>query len=188
MMPGAGRAGLIERRRPETFAFVGLGSNLGDRLALLQAAVDALDADGVTRVDAVSSVYETDPVGGPEQEAFLNAAARVATRRSPRRLLALCQDVERRLGRRRDVRWGPRTIDLDILLYGEATVSRRHLEIPHPRLLERAFALVPLMEVAPGQKLPGGSSLASALARLAPVEGVRMIGTQVHLPGRQGQR
>lgn len=179
---------ILERRRPEVFAFLGLGSNLGDRFTLLQAAVDALDADPVTRVDAVSSVYETEPVGGPEQGSYYNAAARVATRRTPRRLLALCHDVERRLGRVRAERWGPRTIDVDILLYGEAVVARPDLEIPHPRLRERAFALVPLMEVAPGQRLPDGTSLASALAGLAPVEGVRMIGTQIHLPGRDGQR
>lgn len=179
---------LLEARRHEQFAFLGLGSNLGDRLTSLQRAVDALDADAVTRVDAVSSVYETEPVGGPDQEPFYNLAVRLATRRSARRLLALCQDVERRLGRVRGVRWGPRTIDVDVLLYGDDVVTRADLQIPHPRLHERAFALVPLMEVAPGQRLPDGTSLATALARLAPVEGVRMIGTQVHLPGREEQR
>jgi 2-amino-4-hydroxy-6-hydroxymethyldihydropteridine diphosphokinase len=174
----------------EVFAFLGLGSNLGDRLENLQRAVQSIDADARTRVDAVSSVYETAPVGGPEQGPFLNLAIRVATRRSPRRLLRLCQAVEDDLGRVRRERWGSRTIDIDILLYADRTMSRRDLDVPHPRLLERAFALVPLIEVAPGQKLPDGRSLTAALAAIAPVEGITMVGTQVQmpdqLPGRAG--
>jgi 2-amino-4-hydroxy-6-hydroxymethyldihydropteridine diphosphokinase len=174
---------LVQRLIPSTaHAFLGLGSNLGDRMELLQRAVDALDADTRTRVDAVSSVYETAPVGGPEQDPFLNIAVRIATRRSPRSLLALCQAVEADLGRERTVRWGPRTIDVDILLYADRRVSRDDLEIPHPRLVERAFALVPLMEVAPGQRLPDGTSLPGALAAIAPVEGITMVGAQVQLP------
>ncbi len=168
--------------RREAFAFLGLGSNLGDRLGYLQRGVDALHADRLTRVDAVSSVYETDPVGGPEQDPFCNLAVRVATRRSPRQLLALCHAVEEGQGRERTQRWGPRTLDVDILLYADRTVRRRALEIPHPRLEERAFALVPLIEVAPGQRLPDGRSLPAALARLAPIEGVRAIGAQIRHP------
>ncbi|MDP8969312.1 MAG: 2-amino-4-hydroxy-6-hydroxymethyldihydropteridine diphosphokinase [Actinomycetota bacterium] len=164
------------------FAFLGLGSNLEDRLAHLQDAVDLLDALEQLRVDAVSSVYETEPVGGPEQDPYYNMAVRVATRRSPRGVLAACQEVERRLGRVRTVRWGSRTIDVDILLYGGRTVRRPYLQIPHPRLVERAFALIPLIEVAPGMVLPGGGSLSAALAGLAPVTGIRMIRSQVHLP------
>jgi 2-amino-4-hydroxy-6-hydroxymethyldihydropteridine diphosphokinase len=173
--------------RVEQFAFLGLGSNLGDRLDYLQRAVNLLHADERTRVDAVSSVYETAPMGGPEQGPFLNIAVRVATRRTPLRLLALCQSVEARLGRVRDVRWGPRTIDVDILLYGDQTVSRPDLEIPHPRLADRPFALIPLIEVAPGQRLPATSagpeqSLTSAVAKLAPIEDVTAIGSQVRHP------
>lgn len=163
-------------------AFLGLGSNVGDRLTLLQDAVDAVDADTRTRVEAVSSVYETAPVGGPEQGPFLNIAVRIATRRPPRSLLRLCQAVEAELGRVREVRWGPRTIDVDILLYGDRVVRTRRLQVPHPRLRERAFALVPLIEVAPGQRLPDGTTLTAALTAVAPVEGVTMIGTQVHMP------
>lgn len=174
--------------RRETFAFLGLGSNLGDRLTTLQRAVDALDADARTRVDAVSSVYETAPVGGPEQEDFLNIAARIATRRGPRALLALAHQVEADLGRVRTERWGPRTIDVDILLYGERTIARKDLEIPHPRLEERAFALLPLIEVAPGQRLPDGRTLPAVMAKLAPLDGIDMRGTQVHLPGREGEQ
>ncbi len=168
--------------RVERFAFLGLGSNLGDRLTTLQAAVDLLHADPATRVDEVSSVYETDPVGGPDQEPFLNLAVRVATRRSPRRLLRLCNQVEARLGRIRGVRWGPRTIDIDVLVYDDRRVRTRDLVIPHPRLVERPFALVPLMEVAPGLRLPDGRSLPSVLAGLAPIEGIAAVGTQVRVP------
>jgi 2-amino-4-hydroxy-6-hydroxymethyldihydropteridine diphosphokinase len=183
MSPAEVRRSGLEALLPRTaLAFLGLGGNLGDRLALLQQAVDAIDADARTRVEAVSSVYETEPVGGPEQEPFLNIAVRVATRRRPRSLLRLCQSVESELGRVRTVRWGPRTIDVDILLYEDQTVQRRDLDIPHPRLLERPFALVPLIEVAPGQRLPDGTSLPTALARLAPIDGVVMVGSQVRLP------
>jgi 2-amino-4-hydroxy-6-hydroxymethyldihydropteridine diphosphokinase len=171
----------------DQFAFLGLGSNLGDRLALLQNAVDLLDADVRTRVDAVSSVYETAPVGGPEdQEPYYNLALRVVTRRTPLSLLALCNRVEAVLGRVRTERWGPRTIDVDVLLYGGRVVRHRDLQVPHPRLAERPFALIPLIEVAPGRHLPGvpgTPSLPAVLARLAPVEDVRAIGTQVRLPG-----
>ncbi|MDP8977406.1 MAG: 2-amino-4-hydroxy-6-hydroxymethyldihydropteridine diphosphokinase, partial [Actinomycetota bacterium] len=165
-------------RLREEFAFLGLGSNLGDRLGYLQDAVDLLELDARTRVDAVSGVYETEPVGGPEQGPYLNMAVRVATRRSPHRLLGVCARIESRLGRARPgqgggQRWGPRTVDLDILLYGRRRVRRPDLVIPHPRLCERAFALIPLIEVAPGMALPDGTSLAAALARLAPVQGVR---------------
>jgi 2-amino-4-hydroxy-6-hydroxymethyldihydropteridine diphosphokinase len=134
-------------------------------------------------VDGVSSVYETEPVGGPDQGPYLNLAVRAATRRSPRSLLRLCGAVEHALGRDRTERWGPRTIDVDILLYGQRVVNRRDLQIPHPRLVTRAFALVPLMEVAPGQTLPDGTRLSEALAALAPVEGITMIGRQVGVPG-----
>lgn len=169
--------------RDET-AFLGLGSNLGDRIDFLQRAVDLLDADPKVHVDAVSTVYETEPVGEPEQEPFLNLAVRVRTRRSPRRLLHLCHEVEEALGRVRAKRWGPRTIDVDILMWNGRVVATRALQIPHTRLAQRAFALVPLVEVAPGMTMPDGTSLATLLARLAPIEGVTAIGTQVRTPGQ----
>jgi 2-amino-4-hydroxy-6-hydroxymethyldihydropteridine diphosphokinase len=173
---------VLPPRRQEIFAFLGLGSNLGDRLTHLQEAVDLLHRRPSLRVDAVSSVYETEPVGGPEQGPFLNMAVRVATRRSPRRLLAACFGVEQALGRKRLERWGPRTIDIDILLYGNRAFATRRLTVPHPRLVERPFALIPLLEVAPGMTLPDGRSLASVIGGLAPIEGVHMVGSQVHLP------
>jgi 2-amino-4-hydroxy-6-hydroxymethyldihydropteridine diphosphokinase len=174
--------------RGAAHAFLGLGSNLGERLDHLQQAVDLLDDDARTRVDAVSSVYETEPVGGPDQGPYLNLVVRVATRRSPSALLALANRVEAALGRVRAERWGPRTIDVDVLLYGDRVVRTRRLHVPHPRLAERAFVLVPLIEVAPGLRLPDGTSAAAALARLAPVTGVSMIGTQVTGPHGRSAR
>ncbi len=173
---------LLPPRGREAFAFLGLGSNVGDRLTALQSAVDLLHGRPAIRVDAVSGVYETEPVGGPAQDPYLNLAIRVATRRSPRRLWAACQAVEQALGRVRSVRWGPRTMDIDLLLYEQRVVATRRLEIPHPRLTERAFVLIPLIEVAPGATLPDGRSLATALAALAPVEGVHLVGTQIRTP------
>ena len=168
--------------RSVNWTFLGLGSNIEDRLDSLQAAVHALDEHPKIRVDAVSSVYETEPVGGPEQGPYLNLVVRAATLLSPRKLLGATQDIEQRLGRVRAERWGPRTIDVDILLYGRRTMRRRSLEIPHPRLTERPFALVPLMEVAPGTTLPDGRTVASVLASLAPITGIAMVGSQVVVP------
>ena len=166
----------------EVFAFLGLGSNVGDRMALLQGGVDLLHAMRGVRVDAVSGVYKTAPVGGPEQDDYLNLAVRVATTRSPQGLLHACHRVERAHDRRRSVRWGPRTLDVDILLYDDRVIATRRLEVPHPRLVERAFALVPLIEVAPGASLPDGRSLVQVVAGLAPIRDVVMVGRQVVAP------
>lgn len=130
-------------------AYLSLGSNQGERLELLRKAVSMLnDVEGV-EVAGISSVYETDPVGYVDQPAFLNLAVAVETTLDPRALLAACQGIESALGRTRTVRWGPRTIDIDILLYGNVRLDSEELTIPHPRLCERAFALVPLVEIAP---------------------------------------
>jgi 2-amino-4-hydroxy-6-hydroxymethyldihydropteridine diphosphokinase len=132
-----------------TRAYLGLGSNLGDRLAHLQRAVDALAAvDGID-VLAVSQVYETAPVGGPEQDDFLNAVVAVETMLDPFALLAAAQATEQGEQRVRTVRWGPRTLDVDVLSYGDERVETADLEIPHPRMHERAFVLAPLHDVAP---------------------------------------
>ena len=170
--------------RGVAWAWLGLGSNIEDRLDYLQAAINRIDEHPKIRVDAVSSVYETEPVGGPEQDAYLNMAIRIATLLSPRRLLRAGQAIEQELGRVRVQRWGPRTIDVDILLYDDRTIRRRDLQIPHPRLTDRPFALVPLLEVMPGGKLPDGRSIASYVAALAPIEGVTMVGSQVVNPHR----
>ena len=159
-----------------TRAHVGLGSNLGDRLATLDAAVRALDADPDTHVMAVSPVYETEPVGGPEQGPYLNAVAVLETDRTPEELLDLLLTTEARLGRVRSERWGPRTIDLDLLLYEGPPVSTPRLTVPHPRAAERAFVLVPLCEVDPFARFPDGELACDVLARLGPAPPLVRIG------------
>jgi 2-amino-4-hydroxy-6-hydroxymethyldihydropteridine diphosphokinase len=132
-----------------THAYLALGSNLGDRVAFLQHALDELgEADGVA-VDAVSRVYETAPVGGPPQDAFLNAVVAVDTTLDPRALLALAQRIENGADRVRVERWGPRTLDVDVLLYDDLALDGPELTIPHPRMWERGFVLAPLRDVAP---------------------------------------
>jgi 2-amino-4-hydroxy-6-hydroxymethyldihydropteridine diphosphokinase len=128
--------------------FLGLGANLGDREAAIDDALARLEARGVA-VRERSSTWLTEPVGGPPQGWFLNAAAGVETALSPGALLAACLDVELAMGRVRTVRNGPRAIDVDVLLYGQQCVERPGLTIPHPRLAERRFVLAPLAEIAP---------------------------------------
>lgn len=129
---------------------LGLGSNLGDRLANLREAVARISELAGVTITARSNVYETDPVGGPEQGAYLNAAIRVECTREPLALLDDLQAIERDLGRVRVVRWGPRTIDIDVLwIAGGVTIAGPRLVVPHPRLHERAFAILPLLDVAP---------------------------------------
>lgn len=132
-----------------TLAHLGLGSNLGDRLGYLQGAVDGLMAEPGVTVRAVSSVYETSPVGGPDQDDYLNAVVAIDTDLSARALLELGQRLERAARRTRTERWGPRTLDVDVLLVGAETVDEPDLTVPHPRLWERGFVVVPLHEVAP---------------------------------------
>ena len=130
--------------RNRHLAYLSLGGNLGDPAASMGSALRMLDADAATEVVAVSSLYRTPPWGKVDQPDFLNAAAAVSTGLTPRGLLDLCLDAERKLKRVRQERWGPRLIDIDILVFGELTVDEEGLEIPHPRMLERAFVLVPL--------------------------------------------
>jgi 2-amino-4-hydroxy-6-hydroxymethyldihydropteridine diphosphokinase len=133
-----------------------LGANLGDRLAALQRAVDVLDAEGV-RAIACSRVWETAAVGGPEgQPAFLNAVVRAETSLDADGVLEAAHAAERALGRVRDVRWGPRTLDVDVLLYDGLVRDDPALTIPHPRMTERAFVLLPLLDVDPDPVLPDG--------------------------------
>jgi len=140
-----------------TRAYLGLGSNLGDRRALLRQAIDALDWGDVSVVER-SRVYETTPVGGPEgQPDFLNQVIGVETSLDARCLWERCSAVEDSLGRSRDheTRWGPRAIDIDLLTFGHLVVAEPDLEIPHPRMAERAFVLVPLAELAPDLEIAG---------------------------------
>jgi 2-amino-4-hydroxy-6-hydroxymethyldihydropteridine diphosphokinase len=140
-------------------AYLGIGSNLGDRLGNLQAAVDGLNHESDIRVIASSRVWETDPVGGPPQPDFLNAVIAVTADLSPLELLAACQNVETGLGRTRDVRWGPRTVDIDIELIGSRVLHDPALTVPHPRMAHRAFVLLPLLELDPNLTMPDGSRL-----------------------------
>jgi 2-amino-4-hydroxy-6-hydroxymethyldihydropteridine diphosphokinase len=145
------------------FAYVGLGSNLGDREDNLRRALALLEDVGAIRV---SSFRETDPVGVTDQPRFLNAAARVDTALGARELLDRLLEIERALGRdrSREERWGPRTIDLDLLLYGGETIEEPGLTVPHPRLAERRFVLEPLHELDPELTLPDGRAVRELLA------------------------
>ncbi|MET3576254.1 2-amino-4-hydroxy-6-hydroxymethyldihydropteridine diphosphokinase [Bhargavaea ullalensis] len=131
-------------------AYLSIGTNMGDRETHLREAVRMLGDLPSTRVDGVSSIYETDPVGFEEQPAFLNMAVRLKTELAAEELLGECQRIESELGRVRTVRWGPRTADLDILLFNDEGVQTEKLTVPHPRMHERAFVLVPLLELEPG--------------------------------------
>jgi 2-amino-4-hydroxy-6-hydroxymethyldihydropteridine diphosphokinase len=147
-------------------AFVGIGSNLGDREGNLRRAVELLSAEDGIDVVAVSEIRETDPVGPVEQGQFLNGAVRIETDLGPRELLERLLTVEQRLGRVRGERWGPRTIDLDLLVYGNQVVDEPGLTVPHPRLHERRFALEPLADLAPGLEIPGKGPISALLAEL----------------------
>ncbi|HEY7692887.1 MAG TPA: 2-amino-4-hydroxy-6-hydroxymethyldihydropteridine diphosphokinase [Gaiellaceae bacterium] len=150
-----------------TRAYVGLGSNLGDREATIRAAIREVGSEPGVEIVQVSAVRETEPVGVLDQPRFLNAAAAVETELSARELLDRLLDVERRLGRTRDgPRFGPRTIDLDLLLYGDEQIDEPGLEIPHPRLHERLFALEPLADLDPELVVPGRGPLADLAAGL----------------------
>jgi 2-amino-4-hydroxy-6-hydroxymethyldihydropteridine diphosphokinase len=164
-----------------TSAFLALGSNLGDRLENLRAGVRKLDATQGIDVVRSSRVYETEPVG-PPQPMYLNAVIEVATTLTPRELLEAARGVEDSLGRVRTERWGPRTIDVDILVYDEQTVDEPDLEIPHPRMHERGFVLVPLGELDADAMLPGGRRLSTY--RLSPdaVFGVRPFAPPLPVP------
>jgi 2-amino-4-hydroxy-6-hydroxymethyldihydropteridine diphosphokinase len=157
-----------------TRAYLALGSNLGDRVAHLQHAIDELDRHDEVDVVAVSRVYATDPVGGPEQGEYLNAVVAVDTTLAPHALLHVAHAVEQAARRERSVRWGPRTLDVDVLLHGESTVDDAELTVPHPRMWERDFVLVPLRDVAP-ERVP----------RLADDgRGVRTTEVALQVPGR----
>jgi 2-amino-4-hydroxy-6-hydroxymethyldihydropteridine diphosphokinase len=138
-----------------TRTWIGVGSNQGDRVGYIAAALAEMDALERNRVVRVSSLYETVPVGITDQPSFLNAVAEIETQDKPRGLLRKLLAIEQRLGRFRGVRWGPRTIDLDLLLFGDVSEASDDLTIPHPGLMERAFVLVPLAEIAPNATIPG---------------------------------
>jgi 2-amino-4-hydroxy-6-hydroxymethyldihydropteridine diphosphokinase len=164
-------------RVDERIGLLGLGSNVGDRRAHLQAAVDALPAAGV-RVLLSSSVYDTDPVGEVlDQPSFLNACLSVEATLEPLELLEAVKRVERELGRREDgVRHGPRPIDIDVLLLGDVVLSDERMTLPHEQVLSRRFVLIPALELDFGLLTPDGRRLSDALAGLPLAEGVRWAG------------
>jgi 2-amino-4-hydroxy-6-hydroxymethyldihydropteridine diphosphokinase len=164
---------MVERRpfkqpKESTIAYIGLGANLGEREGMIAEALRRIDEDERTSLMGSTVPIETDPVGYLDQPRFLNAAASLATTRSPRELLDLLLEIERDLGRVRGEgpRYGPRTIDLDLLLYGDETIDEDALEVPHPRLHERRFVLEPLAELDPGLVVPGRGPVSALLAEL----------------------
>lgn len=135
-------------------AYLALGSNIGDRAQTLRQAIRKLQEHPGINISRVSFVYETDPVGYVDQDAFLNMVVAVETKLTADELLNTALSVEKELGRVRTIRWGPRIIDIDVLLYGQDTIQNEHLMIPHPAMAERAFVLVPLRDVWEGEALP----------------------------------
>jgi 2-amino-4-hydroxy-6-hydroxymethyldihydropteridine diphosphokinase len=162
-------------------ALIGLGSNVGDRLQFLQRAVKHLGETIGVQVRDVSSVYETEPVGPAAQAWFLNAVVAVDTSLTPVTLLQQTQAIERALGRETTYHWGPRTIDLDILLYGDTQVNTATLTIPHAELCQRAFVMIPLLELVPGLVLPDGTEVSACLSRLMPPQQVRLFASAAAL-------
>ena len=149
-----------------TEAFVGIGSNLDDREGYLRRAIELLAAEDGIEVAAVSTLRETEPVGPVPQGPFLNGAVQLETELAPRDLLGRMLAIEERLGRVRVERFGPRTIDLDLLVYGDEVIDEPGLTVPHPRLHERRFALEPLAELAAGLVVPGLGPVSALLAEL----------------------
>lgn len=163
-------------------AYLGLGSNLGDRLGNLRQAVELLQAHPDIRITRVSSIYETAPVGPVEQPDFLNMVAAADTTLSPEELLSVALEIEGRLHRVRTIRWGPRTLDIDILLYGDCIVQQKDLTIPHPRMEERAFVLIPLLEVAGNLRIPGsGATVRDRIKEAPDRSGVRKTSHRITL-------
>lgn len=158
-----------------TRAYVALGSNLGDRLGNLAGAVRRIGEVPGTRVLRTSSVYETAPREIEDQPDFLNAVAEIETDRAPRQLLETLLGIEARMGRERRVKYGPRTIDLDVLLYGDEEVHEPGLDIPHPKMLERAFVVVPLAELDPERVASPGQTMPELARELRVREDIRVL-------------
>ena len=161
----------------EHIAYLGLGSNLGDRLSTLRQARQALQQSPEIRVTATSFLYQTAPVGGPpDQPDYLNGVLEIATGLEPLELLRRCQTVETTFGRQRDVHWGSRTLDIDLLLYEDRSINSEELQLPHPHLAERGFVLRPLCDLTPEMIHPQHNlTLTSLLAKISPLQGVHRL-------------
>ncbi|WP_419960544.1 2-amino-4-hydroxy-6-hydroxymethyldihydropteridine diphosphokinase [Psychrobacillus sp. BM2] len=153
--------------------FISLGSNIGNRFGYLQQAVRLLQQVERMNVVNVSSVYETDPVGYEDQAAFLNMVVEIKTSLTPHEILKKCNEIEAQLGRTREIHWGPRTVDLDILLYNEENMKTQDLIIPHPRMMERGFVLIPLVELQVNLVDPQSKQLIADVAHVQK-EGVHL--------------
>ena len=161
----------------KTLAYIGLGSNQGDSVAHLKSALKHLADQASIELQAVSSFYQTKPVGPQNQPDYVNAVANLKTDLSAQELLAVLLEIERLHGRVRDpnLRWGPRTLDLDLLLYGDAIIQEANLIVPHPELCKRAFVVYPLLEIAPDLVLPTGSTLKAYQAQLDASDLIRLV-------------
>jgi 2-amino-4-hydroxy-6-hydroxymethyldihydropteridine diphosphokinase len=168
MTPMAGRKPFKLKKESTTAAYIGLGANLGDRELTIRRAIEAINDEASHSALLVSTLRETDPVGFEDQPRFLNGVAKIATTAGARDLLDYLLDLELRLGRDRasGPPGGPRTIDLDLLLYGNEIIDEPGLRVPHPRLHERKFVLEPLAELAPSLEIPGRGSVSALLAEL----------------------
>jgi 2-amino-4-hydroxy-6-hydroxymethyldihydropteridine diphosphokinase len=160
-------------------AYLGLGSNLGDRFRNLAEAVRRLSLTGTILITAVSSVYETDPVGDIDQPNYLNAALEIETPLSPKELLDVCLRIEKEMGRVRSGRWESRIIDIDVLFCGDEVISTKDLIVPHPLLHDRAFVLMPLAEIAPGLMHPMMNASIEELLEETDASGVRKMENMV---------
>ena len=159
-------------------AALGLGSNIGDKRGFVQAAIDRIARSAGITLVARSADYRTAPWGLTEQDWFVNACILVETTLSATGLLARALEIEQELGRVRDIRWGPRKIDIDVLVYGGREIADEGLSIPHPRIAERAFVLVPLAEIWPDAPIGGGLTAVSALAACPDAETIEPLGAQ----------
>ncbi len=148
-------------------AFISLGSNLGDKKANIERAVELLSKVEGLDIKAVSSFYRTAPMGPVQQDWFINSVLEMMVKLAPRELLDVLLTIEKKMGRERDIRWGPRLIDLDILLYGDNSINEPDLVIPHPRMFERAFVIIPLAELDPELRIPGLKNVSILAAELA---------------------
>ena len=175
--------------RPYAIAYLGLGSNLGQPAQQIARALSALEALPDTRLRAVSSFYRNPPMGPQDQPDYVNAVVALDTRLAPRALLEGMQTIERGQGRDRNgSRWGPRIIDLDLLVYGDEIIAEDHLQVPHPGIAARAFVLVPLAEIAPQLAIPGLPCLATLLAAVDRASVVHMPAPSRPMPRKSSTR
>lgn len=170
----------ISLNSSEVSALIGLGGNVGDVCASMQLAIDALQSHEHCRVVKVSKIYKTPPWGITDQDWFFNACADVKTMLEPEALLDVLLGIERSQGRVRDVRWGPRTLDLDLLVFGDAKIETKRLTVPHPRMAERAFVVFPMMDIAP-HRIVLGRTIAEYAVALDPAD-IEAVEEELSLP------